>query len=263
MKRGVGRNRRRALEIIYRCHHPAESGQRHFSGRPPCLPVCFTLFQRFKKSHVFRSIARSTAGSIRRASTSWYSQFQKFKTPFLSDRVTLDFDPEDVQISGIDPSDLDQRADSSAREHYVQVGYVYFSRPILNRHLRPCQSTSAIRKLHDTIADSKYDGIRTTRTQLMEQSSTDGLDSDGDVREDVHEGGHIQSPGSRSSDEEQASSSDVDQEVDRIQAPIQTPISQDHAEDLSSTLRKTRDEDRKKGKAVARQIVRSIYPNIS
>ncbi|KAG5220996.1 rRNA-processing protein [Salix suchowensis] len=64
--------------------------------------------------------------------------------------TTIDFDPEDIQ-QGLDPEDADEQADgSAAREHYIEVG------------------PSTLRKLHDSISDPKYDGIRTSRKQLLE-----------------------------------------------------------------------------------------------
>lgn len=99
-----------------------------------------------------------------------------------------------------------------------------------------------MRKLHDSVADPKYEGRRTTRQQIVER--------DQDVEEDSSQS---------SLDGDLPSQSDTDGDGgDRGKVEKTSTIltkKDPEAEDLSFTLRQTRDEDRKKGKAVARQMV--------
>lgn len=143
---------------------------------------------------------------------------------------------------------------------------------------------SAIRKLHDSVTDPKYDGVRTTRRQLFE-----------DVDAEAHSAPEASSPGGSlpsQSDSEGASGSSQEEEEDdgegegesehaqsdreeqpgRAHIPSDPPRASEmnggqstgeneeqHNGDLASALRKTREEDRQKGKAVARQIVRCNF----
>ena len=117
-----------------------------------------------------------------------------------------------------------------------------------------------MRKLHDSIADPKYDGVRITRSQLSEARSHDG-DSEDDPQEDEQDNDTSeQEHGDLPSESEQDSSSQSEREDDgRVEhfkpASNQRGPEAHPPEELSSTLRKTRDEDRIKGQAVSRQIV--------
>ncbi|KAF7308684.1 Sorting nexin-41 [Mycena chlorophos] len=123
----------------------------------------------------------------------------------LDEAAPVDFDPEDV-LARSEP--LQDSVLEPVREHYVDVG------------------PSTLRKLQ-SIADPKYDGVKTSRKQLMEDSDHDNDDDDEKVPSE--------SEGSASESEED-------------EGPP-TP-----ADDLSTSLQKTLDADRKKGKAVAQQI---------
>ncbi|KII85809.1 hypothetical protein PLICRDRAFT_44220 [Plicaturopsis crispa FD-325 SS-3] len=153
----------------------------------------------------------------------------------LEDTAPVDFDPEDAHFAGADPSDEDEGNGQStaARDHYVEVG------------------PSAIRKLHAPIAEPKYDGVSTTRSQLLAQNASDGSDTDGDGDDIRHEASEDDSESQTEGEDE-----DVPSPVRHADPIVPSPsaIEPDPAEDLSSTLRKTRDEDRKKGKAVSRQL---------
>ncbi|PCH44385.1 TRAUB-domain-containing protein [Wolfiporia cocos MD-104 SS10] len=163
----------------------------------------------------------------------------------LSEAAPVDLDPEDVQ-AGVYPEDDAAIDQSAAREHYVDV------------------APSAIRKLHESVSDPKYDGVRTTRKQLLEES-------DGEEEEDLQEGDSA--PSNSESEGEQSDSQEGDEEFHSDEGdksghanpPPDIPSDRQFTEernvaeeapndDLAATLRKTRDEDRQKGKAVARQI---------
>ncbi|KAH7927856.1 TRAUB-domain-containing protein [Leucogyrophana mollusca] len=163
----------------------------------------------------------------------------------LEETAPIDFDPEDIQISNEHPEDTqDHLPDASiAREHYVDVG------------------PSALRKLHDSIADPKYEGVKTSRSQIMDDDDDDELDSELDQEGDQG-GSEEHSDEGQDDDELPSSDSEADHAQPKMPPPrTTTPKVSAHvpdplvpADDLASSLRKTRDEDRKKGKAVSRQI---------
>lgn len=107
---------------------------------------------------------------------------------------------------------------------------------------------STLRKLHDSIADPKYEGRRTTRRQILESDEEQGSVDD-EQGEDISEDEHTP-----------AIDVDLPSESEASAAPEPPVLPSHHSDseppdDLTSTLRKTRDEDRRKGKAVSRQIV--------
>jgi hypothetical protein len=129
------------------------------------------------------------------------------------------------------------------------------------RTSHPCRP-SALRKLHDSIADPKYDGKRTTRQQLLESDEGNSeLESEDNLSDEEASGSHP----SINEDEDEDLPSQSNLEEDGSKADEAGDISRrspskdsEAPEDLSSALQKTREEDRKKGKAVSRQIVRSL-----
>ncbi|KAH9888908.1 apoptosis-antagonizing transcription factor [Cubamyces lactineus] len=197
----------------------------------------------------------------------------------LAQPAPIDLDPEDA-LAANDPHSEEHRLsaidDPSAREHYIDV------------------APSAIRKLHDSINDPKYDGVRTSRKQLYDDSDRDsdpehedddqGMSEDEAQAEDLsHSEGEtdedeeLHSPvehdeGSEGASDEESGSGSED-EHDQTSSPRTTSqkhlneasaglsridISGQHQEqhenDIASNLRKTHEVDKKKGKAVSRQI---------
>ncbi|KAJ7746894.1 apoptosis-antagonizing transcription factor [Mycena maculata] len=163
----------------------------------------------------------------------------------LQEPAPVDFDPEDVQ-AGAEPAE-DELADATTvREHYVDVG------------------PSTLRRLQ-SVADPKYEGVKTSRKQLMEDDDHEPSDLEDDYPE-----GHSDSDAqnSRNGDEEDDNQSvpseNEPEENEELRAasppPKQSNPEPEPADDLPSTLRKTREEDRKKGKAVSQQI--SIWENL-
>ncbi|KAG2366961.1 apoptosis-antagonizing transcription factor [Suillus spraguei] len=146
-------------------------------------------------------------------------------------------------VTAHDQEDNDFADDAiGARDHYIDVG------------------PSALRKLQDSIAYPKYDGIKTSRKQLMEYDDSDyGSDGDDDEtgseleRDEDEEELVNKVPSSQSEPE---SEPDAQMLISTTVATKSTTSSEDpkHSENISLTLRKTRDEDRKKGKAVSKQI---------
>ncbi|KZT27772.1 TRAUB-domain-containing protein [Neolentinus lepideus HHB14362 ss-1] len=171
----------------------------------------------------------------------------------LEETAPIDVDPEDIHAAAREPQEdqADFAAENAAaREHYVDVG------------------PSAIRKLHDSVADPKYEGVRTSRKQLME----DGGDEDTSGEDGDHDFSDSQGGDSGEEDDVPSDSASDDVEDEDILRPPPTKVSSDKTkgpsstenspapvEALSSSLRKTREEDRRKGKAVSRQIVRTSY----
>ncbi|KAG8220855.1 apoptosis-antagonizing transcription factor [Butyriboletus roseoflavus] len=151
----------------------------------------------------------------------------------LEDVAPVDFDPEDAQVTGINPGpDLDTVAENDAvRAHYFDVG------------------PSSMRTLHESLSDPKYDGAKTSRKVMLDES--DGSESDS-TSEDAESGSHVSEvhlePRNETGVKRQMDiRTTKDASTERHSAPIQNS-------DLSSNLRKIREEDRKKGKAISRQI---------
>lgn len=174
----------------------------------------------------------------------------------LEEAAPVDFDPEDVQYHGVEREDQMDVDLSAAREHYVEVG------------------PSALRNLQASVADPKYDGVRTSRKQLMEDSDLEGSnggedfdeedeegggeDLDKDERDDEVDGGVEDSEESVEEEEVQSGSEkDAEEEVSEPEFPQTSrkrSKSPEAAEDMTSAMKVKREEDRKKGKAVAKQI---------
>lgn len=121
---------------------------------------------------------------------------------------------------------------------------------------------SALRKLHNSISDPKYDGVKATRKQLMEESEDEMAseeeegEGDGGTEESDNNGISYMNGGGGSEDEIPSESVGEDQRPLLKEAPSKRPaISPDPVDVISSAPRIKRDEDRKKGKAVSRQIV--------
>ncbi|KAH9946499.1 apoptosis-antagonizing transcription factor [Amylocystis lapponica] len=168
----------------------------------------------------------------------------------LSEPTPTDLDPEDIH-AGVYAEENSAIDDSAARQHYVDV------------------APSAIRKTHESVSDPKYDGVRTTRKQLLEDLDQEDSDEEGGFlsgADSIPEEGTSHSD----SDSEEAEASSNGSQAERLQridslsdvedaAPshptsIQPAHEPQEDDDLASSLRKTREEDRKKGEAVTRQI---------
>lgn len=169
----------------------------------------------------------------------------------LEDVAPADFDPEDVEARGADPEDEAIKDISAARADYIHVG------------------PSALRIAHDKVlgnlVDLKYEGVKTSRKDLMDNPSESEVSDDDDIDNHANEDDDVSETDTRAQavhDHEPPSSEDgVDQsseheagssvDSDSIKEPGLAD-SQDY--DLFSNLRKTREEDRKRGKAISKQI---------
>ncbi|KAL0580603.1 DNA-directed DNA polymerase delta [Marasmius crinis-equi] len=164
-----------------------------------------------------------------------------------------EFSAEDFTNATRGDGDSTTQDDFGARDHYLDVG------------------ESTLRKLQDNMADPKYDGVRTSRRQLMEEDvssdENDGLHEDEDSAEDVAVNGEASEEDDEDEDEDPSTSEHEsdDEQVDQseeqnhstnttLAGHADEKNATTEAEGLTSALRKTREEDRKKGLAVSRQI---------
>ncbi|KAF8478778.1 apoptosis-antagonizing transcription factor [Gautieria morchelliformis] len=196
----------------------------------------------------------------------------------LESTVPSDFDPEDtygattngnVRPANDEDADMDVHDPDAGREHYVDVG------------------PSEIRKLHDSVADPKYDGVKTSRHQLHaseddneqgdlhESSQSGSYQKEGipsvhvdvgvvsvtDTRAQTPSAIHITTGDSLSSatgDEEAHSpmtnGATKSNQVSARQKNTNSEFSSKQADTLSSSLQRTRVADKLKGRAVSRQL---------
>lgn len=122
------------------------------------------------------------------------------------------------------------------------------------------RSPSALRKknLDLDVSDPKYDGVKTTRRQLLEESDHDSIPEDESLHSDADsndddELDHDSASGSASGNED-----DVDNGVPKAKSPSPESDAEDAQDDMTSALQQSRLADRQKGKAITRQLVRSI-----
>lgn len=169
----------------------------------------------------------------------------------LEDVAPADFDPEDIETRGVDPEDEVIKDIGAARSDYVDVG------------------PSALRKAHEKalekLADPKYEGIKTSRKNLMidssesEDSESEDLDNHVNEDDDVSESDthaqtiHDHEPPFSEDEVDDSSEHEAGSSVDGdlIKGP---GLADSQDNDLFSNLRKTREEDRERGKAISKQI---------
>lgn len=124
------------------------------------------------------------------------------------------------------------------------------------------RSPSALRKknLDLDVSDPKYDGVKTTRRQLLEESDHDSIPEDDSLHSDADsnvddELGHDSASDSASEDED-----NVDNGIPKAKSPSPESDAEDARDDMTSALQQSRLADRQKGKAITRQLVCSIPP---
>ncbi|KAK0488869.1 apoptosis-antagonizing transcription factor [Armillaria novae-zelandiae] len=150
------------------------------------------------------------------------------------DAPTPDFDPEDIQpaVEDVDVQDVN----AAARDHYVDVG------------------SSSLRLQQDSILDPKYDSIRISRKQLIEESSQS--EDDGGEEEEEEENSVQSDVADEDEVENEESPNDGGDDMLRQKISSSGTDNQRHIDqnDLSSSLKRGREQDRKKGAAVAQQL---------
>jgi len=143
-------------------------------------------------------------------------------------------------------------------------------------------STSSLRNALPSVADQKYEGVRTSRKALLEESEDeeeeehsqgDGSEEAGAMHDDDEEViseedgfGDVGDGEGQHSDEGSPSGSEEgddepnEEDEEPVADPIGPPKSNGRTEgpqgDISSTLKRAREEDLLKGHAVKRQLVR-------
>lgn len=124
--------------------------------------------------------------------------------------------------------------------------------PVLSLFFR----RSTLRKIHDNIADPKYDGVRVSRKQLLEddEPSSDPGPGSGEEEEQEEE----QAEEDQEAEEKEGSSNESLSEIEENEDDARKVAPDDPSKEvltLAGALRKTQVEDRKKGLAFSRQIV--------
>ncbi|TFY73096.1 hypothetical protein EWM64_g10916, partial [Hericium alpestre] len=169
----------------------------------------------------------------------------------LDQPTPIDVDPEDdqghehIRTGSADLEDAND-ASAAAREHYVDVG------------------PSALRKAQQSISDPKYDGVKTSRKALLDESEPSEDEQDDDAEEPAQEVDSEEIPSGSEPDFDEQQDDENEEETDEDESrpppPLKSkprvlePDSEEPEPDLASTLRQTRAEDVKKGKAVKRQL---------
>lgn len=97
------------------------------------------------------------------------------------------------------------------------------------------------------VVDPKYDGERTTRKALMEESEGESEHDEDD------ESSESQEEGEDEYDSQEDQELGQEEEKDEHESRRENVVEREH--DVSADLRKKREDDRRKGKAVSRQIV--------
>ncbi|KXN81546.1 Protein bfr2 [Leucoagaricus sp. SymC.cos] len=194
------------------------------------------------------AFAKSPFLSNTRMSTGRLSLAQQLAQ--LDQPAPVDLDPEDLAVHERGSDDEGRATSTAAREHYFEVG------------------PSSLRKLHDSVSDSKYEGVKTSRKKLMEilDKEEDEAEEDEDESEEDEEGlDSEQEDDAVEGPEESGRDEEIDSEVeeDEEQLPERTATSQaptrksqepPSTEVLTNSLQRTREEDLRKGKAVVRQM---------
>ena len=133
--------------------------------------------------------------------------------------------------------------------------------------LRP----SSLRRMQQSVADPKYEGVRTSRKELMEneEESISGEDDEESHHDEDKEEGRVRFdvPSEKQPRKSNGAISDEDITSESEQRGIRDITSNRNipskrqsenlgpTEDVSSTLKKKREEDLEKGRAVKRQVV--------
>lgn len=163
----------------------------------------------------------------------------------------------------------------AGREHYVDTGSVVFSISLFYSTNLHCvfalNRPSELRKMHDSLSDPKYNGIKTSKNQWLAHESneeeaedddstdhkapihlpvTDASSSPSEVHED-HEDQEARRPLQKG-----IANSGVPHEPSPPSNAAGKNAAPHQDETLASSLQRTRAADKLKGKAVVRQLVR-------
>ena len=132
-------------------------------------------------------------------------------------------------------------------------------------------SPSTLRNRLPSVAHPKYEGVKASRKQLLEDSDEENEldeDEDADLREESdleermeeHEGAELLQNGeipSESDNETEGEESGEEEPASRLPPTQPSTKDAEREDDMTTTLSKIREEDLKKGQAVKRQLVRA------
>ncbi|KAJ1306570.1 hypothetical protein OPQ81_007571 [Rhizoctonia solani] len=157
--------------------------------------------------------------------------------------------PPDVDIERFDGDGLgeeEQNGDLAAgRSHYLDVG------------------VSSIRKQRDTLIDPKYEGVRTSRSQLYEfddetdedfEAGSPGSESQEESNDlDIQDEENLGQP--RGASENEENESEENEEAQEAAGDVEADDAAPKAtvDNLTEILKKTREADRDKGRAITQQ----------
>ncbi|KAF8630743.1 hypothetical protein AX17_005338 [Amanita inopinata Kibby_2008] len=150
----------------------------------------------------------------------------------LEEAAPVDFDPEDALVSGADllGGDAWTKNLSAAREHYVEVGQ------------------SSLRR--SDISGEKYEGVKTSRKSLVEESDEESREEEGEENRSEDEYESAQGDPLQTEEEEgitasESGSEGTEAEGDTFHHPLKWPHGEEEesVEDMSATLKRKREED--------------------
>ncbi|CAE6496628.1 unnamed protein product [Rhizoctonia solani] len=156
--------------------------------------------------------------------------------------------PPDVDIERIDGGGLAEEADSNdltaGRGHYLDVG------------------VSSLRKQQSALADPKYEGVRTSRSELYEfddetdndigDSAADDLDNESDESATIDEGNQEGTP-TVSGSEDGESEGDDDDDLKSVDSGPSDVALEHAADNLAAALKESREADKDKGRSIIQQ----------
>ncbi|KAG8746215.1 rRNA-processing protein bfr2 [Ceratobasidium sp. 414] len=162
----------------------------------------------------------------------------------LDDAAPADIDIERLDGGLAEDGEYDRDL-SAGRGHYLDVG------------------VSSLRKQRDALVDPKYDGTRTSRSQLYEfdegsddeqlddQDSGSSSEPEEDTQEEEDEDDEPPAEVEHTLSSEEGGTDGDDDEPVPVHAPARTQVE----DNLAETLKKTREADKDKGRAIIRQRV--------
>ncbi|KAF9526136.1 apoptosis-antagonizing transcription factor [Crepidotus variabilis] len=162
----------------------------------------------------------------------------------LEEAVPIDHDPEDVQSRDPETAENSQTASSLARTHYIDVG------------------PSVLRNALSSVADPKYEGVRTSRKDLfndgeLSEAEDEDIPEESDYNdEDTRQQDKDESPDETESQSAQISDQPLDEEEPDLSSKKRKTTDDEAANEtvLPLSLRQAREGDIRKGQAIKRQL---------
>ncbi|QRW16893.1 TRAUB-domain-containing protein [Rhizoctonia solani] len=148
--------------------------------------------------------------------------------------------PPDVDIERIDGGGLAEEADSNdltaGRGHYLDVG------------------VSSLRKQQSALADPKYEGVRTSRSELYEfDDETDNDIGDSAADDQIMNEGNQEGTPTVSGSEDGESEGDDDDDLKSVDSGPSDVALEHAADNLAAALKESREADKDKGRSIIQQ----------